>query len=452
MKTTSLRLRLLALALVSISAALALSGAGLVFLFERHVERRIDAELDTHLRQLAGNVLIGAGGALTLLSPPADPRFDQPLGGLYWQMNDTLTGVQLRSRSLWDGALDLAPDHGHGVHRHLVPGPANSPVIVRSRTVIFPAPARSERHPVRIAVAVDAAEVESASHAFAANLAPSLLLLGGVLAFAAWLQVRIGLRPLETIRGELGAIRSGRKHRLDAELPAEVMPLAKEVNQLLEEQERTLARARAGAADLAHGLKTPLTVLGTEARRLRARGEEETADTIDELAEAMLRQIDRALARSRLHPGGGRAATAIEPLATRLIAVLRRTPRGEDLKWTIALDPGLEAAIDRDDLAELLGNLLDNAARWASGEVRLSGAFRNDRVALYVDDDGPGIPEAARAEVFERGVGTSAGGSGLGLAIARDITEACGGALELRDGPLGGLRVRLELPMVEKGA
>lgn len=443
MRPVSLRLRLLVLSLASIGIALALSGIGLVYLFERHVESRVDAELDTHLRQLAGNVAV-TGDGFTLLAQPADPRFEQPLSGLYWQMDDLLSGSTLRSRSLWDDALALPEGGTDGVRRHVVSGPASATIIVRSRTVMFPSP-RGERHPVRIAVAVDAGEIEAASHAFAANLAPSLLLLGGVLAFASWLQVRIGLRPLATIREELGAIRSGRKRRLDARLPLEVMPLAGEVNQLLDEQERTVARARASAADLAHGLKTPLTVLGAEARRLRAEGDEKTAGSIEDLADSMRRQVDRALARSRLHTGG-RTMTELEPLVLRLIAVMKRTPQGEKLDWSIALDTGLRAAIDRDDLAELLGNLLDNAARWARSEVLVSGSSADGRVTICVDDDGPGIPEAQRLQALERGVGNTAGGSGLGLAIASDIAEACGGTLQLQDAPLGGLRARIELP------
>ena len=443
MRPVSLRLRLLVLSLASIGIALALSGAGLVYLFERHVESRVDAELDTHLRQLAGNVTVTAEG-LALLSRPADPRFEQPLSGLYWQMDDMRSGASLRSRSLWDDALTLPEDGTDGVQRYVASGPASATVIIRSRTVMFPSP-QGDRHPVSIAAAIDAAEIESASRAFAANLAPSLLLLGGVLAFASWLQVRIGLRPLTTIREELGAIRSGRKQRLDARLPLEVMPLAGEVNQLLDEQERTVARARAGAADLAHGLKTPLTVLGAEARRLRAGGDERTAVTIEDLADSMRRQVDRALARSRLHPGA-RTATELEPLVLRLIAVMKKTPQGERLDWNTAIDAGLYAAIDRDDLAELIGNLLDNAARWARSEVLVSGSSADGRIVLCVDDDGPGIPEAQRLQALERGVGNTAGGSGLGLAIASDIAEACGGALQLQDAPLGGLRARIELP------
>jgi signal transduction histidine kinase len=442
-KPNSLRLRLLVLSLASIGIALALSGIGLVYLFERHVESRVDAELDTHLRQLAGNVAITADG-IVLLSRPADPRFEQPLSGLYWQMDDLLSGATLRSRSLWDDVLALPADGTDGVRRYIVLGPASVTVIVRARTVMFPAPA-GERHPVRIAVAVDATEIETASHAFAANLAPSLLLLGGVLALASWLQVRIGLRPLATIREEIGAIRSGRKRRLDAPLPLEVMPLAGEVNQLLDEQERTVARARAGAADLAHGLKTPLTVLGAEARRLRAGGDDKAADTIEDLADSMRRQVDRALARSRLHPGT-RAASEIEPLVLRLIAVMRKTPQGERLAWNTKIGAGLYAAIDRDDLAELLGNLLDNAARWAQREVLVSGTAQDGRVVICVDDDGPGIPAAERLQMLERGVGNTTGGSGLGLAIASDIVEACGGTLRLQDAALGGLRVCIELP------
>lgn len=447
MRPRSLRLRLLALAFATIAAALAVSGLGLYLLFEDHVERRVDAELDVHLNQLAGSITVTADGAIEVVPPPADPRFTQPLGGLYWQIRDAASGEELRSRSLWDEALALPRDElgETGVHRHVLPGPAGQRVIVRERAIAYPEADGTGRRALRIAVAIDAAEVAAAARAFAVALVPSLAVLGAALLLAAWLQVRIGLRPLEAIRGEIGAVRSGATRRLGAGFPAEVMPLAREVDQLLDEQDRALERARTGAADLAHGLKTPLTVLGADARRLRERGEDEIATRIEELVEAMRRHIDRALARARLHPTG-RAATEIAPLVERLIALVRKSPRGETLAWESRLEPGLRAAIDRDDLAELVGNLLDNAVRWSRGRVRVSSAQAAGGIRMVIEDDGPGIPPEARAAVTGRGIGNTGDGTGLGLAIVSDILDASGGRLELAESDLGGLRATVEVP------
>ncbi len=447
MTRRSLRLRLLAMALLSTTGALALSGAGLAVLFERHVAQRVDGELETYLRQIAGNIVFGPGGEAAVARPPADPRFDQPLSGLYWQVTGDTGGEPLRSRSLWDSRLTLPADEldASKAHRHLLPGPGHATLIVRERPVTYTAAAGKKT--LRIAVAIDHAEIRAAVRAFAGDLALSLALLGLALLAAAWLQVRVGLRPLEAIRRGVGAIRSGARRRLPAGYPDEIMPLAEEVNDLLDAQDKTIERARAAAGDLAHGLKTPLTVLGADARLLRERGEGEIAKDIEELAETMRRHIDRALAQARLGRSRG-TATALAPLVERLVATIRKTPQGEPLSWEIDIPPLPRIAADPDDLVEVLGNLFENAAKWARSRVRVSAGADAATVTILVEDDGPGIPEAARQAVLKRGVrlDRTAAGSGLGLAIAGDVLEACGGALRLEDSALGGLRAVIALP------
>lgn len=447
MRWRSLRLRLLTLALLSITGALVVSGVGLVILFERHVEQRVDGELETYVRQLAGNVVFDPAGEITMPRQLADPRFDQPLSGLYWQIEDETRGEILRSRSLWDGKLALPADQVDvgSAHRHLLAGPEGTQLIARERLVTFTI--GGGKRMLRIAVAIDSADVRAATWVFARELAPSLALLGLALLAAAWLQVRIGLRPLEAVRRGVGAVRSGLRLRLPADYPEEVMPLAEEVNHLLEAQDKTIERARASAADLAHGLKTPLTVLGADARLLRQRGETEIADDIEELTETMRQHIERAIAKARLRRGRG-AATPLAPLIDRLVATIRKTPQGERLLWEIDVSPRQQVAIDPDDLAELLGNLFENAAKWAKTRVRASASNDAAMVTILIEDDGPGIPEAARQAVLKRGarLDQTTAGSGLGLAIAGDVLEACGGALRLEDSSLGGLRAVVLLP------
>ena len=323
MRWRSLRLRLLALALLSITGALVVSGAGLVVLFERHVEQRVDGELETYVRQLAGNVVFDPAGKIAMPRPPADPRFDQPLSGLYWQIEDEARGETLRSRSLWDGKLDLPADpvDAATAHRHLLAGPEGTQLVARERLVIFTT--GGGQRTLRIAAAIGRAEVRAATWAFAGELARSLALLGLALLAAAWLQVRVGLRPLEAVRRGVGAIRSGLRRRLPTDYPEEVTPLAEEVNDLLDAQDKTIERARASAADLAHGLKTPLTALGAHARLLRQRGEAAIAEDIEELAETMRRHIERAIAKARLRRGRG-AATLLAPLIERLVRTICR--------------------------------------------------------------------------------------------------------------------------------
>jgi len=448
----SLRLRLVVLTALSLTVALVVAGFGLVVLFQRHVERRIDAELDNDLLQLAGAIGFDTTGGLSLAQRPADPRFDQPLSGLYWQISDETSGQDLRSRSLWDTALSLPVDTPDptAVHRHVLRGPANAMLIVRERRLA--ALQNGTAHMLRIAVGIDQADVNQASRDFASDIAPSLALLGLALLAAAWVQIRIGLHPLEAVRRGVEAIHAGRQSRLPATYPDEVLPLANEINDLLDAQDRAIARSRSSAADLAHGLRTPLTVLSADARRLRERGHSDIADEIEALVETMRRHVERAIAKARLHPHRG-ATASLRSVVERIVAIVRRTPRGTTLAWENEVADGLKVALDADDLAELLGNLIENAAQWARTRVCVSASTTDGHLELIVEDDGPGIPAAQRAAALRRGVRLDSGraGHGLGLAIVGDIVETYRGALSLDDGPMGGLRVTTTLPLRDGG-
>lgn len=448
----SLRLRLLVLALLTTSGALVISGVGLVFLFERHVEQRVDAELETYVRQIAGNLAFAPGGDIVLARPPSDPRFDQPLSGLYWQVSDNAEGRSVRSRSLWDSKLALPADvlDATSVHRHLLPGPNRATLIVRERSVAYTTP--NGKRSLRIAAAIDSSDIRAATWAFAGDLVPSLALLGLALLAAAWLQVRIGLQPLDAVRRGIWAIRSGRRQRLSLDYPEEVMPLAEEVNTLLETQDRTIARARTSAADLAHGLKTPLTVLCADARLLREHGETDVARNIEDLTETMRRHIERAIAQARHRPSRG-LGTELAPLIARLATTIQRTRSDDSLSWEIEIPPDLLVGATPDDVAEIMGNLIENAAKWAKGRVRVSAGSEGTSVILQVDDDGPGIPESQRRAVQARGtrLDEAMSGSGLGLAIVGDVLEACEGSLTLAASPLGGLSAVVSLPAVPAG-
>lgn len=458
--TGSLRLRLLAAGGASILLALALAGFGLVLLFERHVERRVAIELEAHLRQLVDGLERAEDGSLQLARLPAEPRFQEPLGGLYWQIAEEAPSAAgggsdvLRSRSLWDAVLRLPPDplQGGEVHRYTIPGPGGASLLALERRVALPGSLGGGS--LRVAVAMDQAEIRAAGRAFAAELAPSLALLAAVLIVAAWVQVTVGLRPLRELRQRLGAVRAGGERRLGAAgFPDEVRPLAAELDKLLDAQDQALARARTRAADLAHGLKTPLTALAAEAARLRGRGEDGTAEEIETVTEAMRRHVERELARARA-AGAGAAPRRASPaaVARQVVEVLRRTPRGQDLAWTVDVPADLLVHVDSQDLAEMLGNLAENAAKWARGSVRLATACEEGTPALAmltVEDDGPGIAEERAEEALVRGgrLDTTKPGTGLGLAIVGDLAEAYGGTLGLRrSGRLGGLKAELRLP------
>jgi signal transduction histidine kinase len=305
---------------------------------------------------------------------------------------------------------------------------------------------------VRVAAAIDRASLAAARAAFAGQLALALALLAGVLIAAALVQVWFGLRPFEQLRRAVARVRARQDDRLAPGYPDEVRPLVDEVNALLEAQSATIARARAQAADLAHGLKTPLTVLRAEAAKLKARGDLATGADLDRLARDMQRHIDRDLARARLAASSRKAeATPPAHVLRQLVQTLERTPRGGRLAWQLAVDEALAVAVDADDLAELLGNLLDNAAKWAVEVVSITAAAKDGAVRLEVADDGPGVPEADRERLGTRGLRLDAGtpGHGIGLGIARDIVTAYGGSLAFGTSAEGGLSVAVTLPRAQ---
>jgi signal transduction histidine kinase len=463
MTRRSLRFRLLLGAALSIGLALLTAGLGLTALFERHVERWVEDQLDDTLGLILGHLDVTSEGRIRFDLPLADPRFQTPLSGLYWQVRDEDRPTLLRSRSLWDGVLELPEDTlpDGGRHRHEQRGPAGEPLLVLERQVVLQPDDPSNEQPrrLRVAVAIDRRELARAHHAFAADMLPYLILLGLVLVLAAWVQVRVGLAPLDAVRLGVRLIRSGNARRLPTDYPDEVLPLAEEVNALLEAQDGAIERARAWTADLAHGLKTPLVVLAADAARLREVGQCELADDLDTLAQTMRRRVDRELIRARMRArvGAGQetgpARVAMDPKADlesilrRVIRALERTPNGSRLQWDLDCPAPLPVPILPEDLTELLGNCLENAANWAAGRVRVR-VERGERVLVRIEDDGPGVPSAALKDLGQRGLRLDerTQGSGLGLAIAQDICEAYGSDIAFEPSALGGLGVNLSMP------
>ncbi|MEC3861797.1 HAMP domain-containing sensor histidine kinase [Mesobacterium sp. TK19101] len=438
----SLRLRLALAGAFAILIALGLAALGLSQLFAAHVERRAEAELTVHLDQVLAGLDLGPDG-LTLARPPADPRFALPYGGLYWQIEGA-QGIE-RSRSLWDVVLVLPDDtlNTGQVHLHRLPGPPGQTLLVLERSVTLPA--RLGGGAVRAALGMDLAELAAARRDFITELLPFLGLLAVVLIAAGWVQLSVGLRPLRGLGDRVAALRAGKAARMGQDWPAEVRPVAAEIDELLTARAAETERARSRAADLAHGLKTPLQALMGEAERLRSHGATDKAAGIEDIARAMRRTVDRELARTRT---AARAADALcDPaqVADRLIAVLKRTPDGADLEWHQDIPPGLAVALHDADLAEALGAIAENAARHATARVRFSALPGNATVSLCVADDGSGIPEAQRDALVHRHARADTSGTGLGLSIAAEIAEAAGGCLGLSDNT-PGLIVTLTLP------
>lgn len=443
----SLRLRLALAGAVAILAALALMAVGLSHLFAAHVERRAVAELGVQLDQALAGLDIGPEG-LTLQGRLADPRFATPYGGLYWQVN-WAEGVE-RSRSLWDTVIELPSDtlEGGSVHVHHLAGPRGDALLVIERSVTLPA--RLGAGDARVAVGMATAELIQARRAFMVDLAPYLGLLALVLTAAGWVQLSVGLRPLRGLGAHVAALRAGDTSRMGADWPLEVTPVATEIDALLEARETEIDRARTRAADLAHGLKTPLQALMGEATRLRTSGATVQADAIEDTALAMKRTVDRELARSRTAARATDVHADPAAVADRLISVLRRTPDGARLDWQSDISAGLAVALHEADLADALGALAENAARHARTCVSLSAGSQGGAIFLSVTDDGPGIPAAKRDALLNRHARADETGTGLGLSIASEIALAAGGELSLTQEAGGGLIATLKLPMSKR--
>lgn len=453
MRLASLRRRLLLAGGAFVIAAVAVAALGLSILFKSHVESWIDGQLNAHLDQLVAGIDQGPGGGIAVVKPPSDPRFEQPLSGFYWQVDVEPSGPVFRSRSLWDFEIALPQEGSVGdtTHHHLVTGPAGQTLYLLQRRVTLPG--RLGGQTVRAAVALDDAEVRASVWGFAAVLVPFLLILGALLTAAAWMQVAYGLRPLGAMRRRLSAIGSGASRRLGAGFPDEVQPLAGEIDALLDARDKQVAQARARAADLAHGLKTPLQALAGETERLKAKGEGVLAGEIEEIAGAMQRHVDHHLARARLAGTDPNATANVGDVVSRVMRVMERTARAESLHLRVDVPQGLIARIDESDLTEALGNLAENAVRHARASVGISARREPGAIVVTVADDGPGIPPELQQAAMQRGrrLDVSGPGAGLGLAIVGDIAEAWGAVVSFEKKE-GNFRVALRIPAVPVAA
>jgi signal transduction histidine kinase len=277
-----------------------------------------------------------------------------------------------------------------------------------------------------------------------------LLALGGAALVTAGLAViRRGLSPVAMLRARLGDVREGRTGRLEGEYPAEVAPLVDDLNGLLDDRERRVARAAARAGDLAHGLKTPLAILAQDVARADAAGQHDLASSIRQQVARMRRQIDSHLAQARATAGVSAARTRVPDAVSGLVRAMERLYADRALTIHQMVQSDMAVRVPMEDLEEMIGNVLDNACKWTKTRVDISSLREGDRIVIAVDDDGAGLNAAMREQVLMRGVRAdeAAPGSGLGLAIVRDLADAYGGTIALEESPRGGVRAKLTLPV-----
>ena len=459
MKTSSLTFRLIASAALWIAVALFAGGFALSSIFRGTLEESFDRRLGALLETLVAASDIDAdGGAdgdgqIVLLRPLGEARFGQTYSGWYWQIDGGSAG-RLHSRSLFDYTLrPAAPGEDGTAGFGLAPGPDGQALRTVTRDIVLPGAAR----PVRYSVAADTAETEVQVRRFNGTLAWSLGLLGAGLFAAVLIQVLFGLRPLRRVQAALTDIRLGRAARLEGSFPPEINPLAEELNAVLDHNAEVVERARTHVGNLAHALKTPLTVLANEAGSMAKSGakpeDNPLAENVARQTALMRRHVDHYLARARTAAAGRVIGARVDAAA--VVRDLKRALAKMYAERALTIADAGEAPRmvqgEREDVEEMIGNLMDNACKWARGRVAVAAESDGSSVRITVDDDGPGMPAEEHERVTRRGarLDESVSGSGLGLAIVADVVKLYGGALSFETSPLGGLRVILTLPAAE---
>lgn len=447
----SLRARLYLSATLCCLLILALAGIGLTTFYRRAAERGFDERLGVYLKELVADIAVPPEGDRQAIGDLGEPRFELPISGWYWQIT-RLDGAspQVRtSRSLVGGRLPrlddgAGPESRRNLLESYIIGPDERALRAVERKIDV---GEEGRFIVVVAAPVD--EIETDIREFRYALALTFGLLGLALVSTTALQVRFGLRPLARLRGSITRVRSGDNARIEGDYPPDLAPLAEELNQLIDSNREILERARTQVGNLAHALKTPLSIVVNEAESQRG----DLADKVREQAAVMRDQVQYYLDRARAAALSTALGTVSEigPSLDGLIRTFSKIHRDRQIQVNNAADSALKLRCERQDLEDMLGNLLDNAFKWSNGRVAISSAAGEARMALiHIEDDGPGLPSEAMAEMLKRGrrLDEAKPGSGLGLSIVVDLAKLHGGGLTLGRSDLGGLKASLKLPAV----
>jgi signal transduction histidine kinase len=449
----SIARRMLVAAAIWSAVVLLIAGWSLQAFYRTETDQQLDIALDETLLTLAAAVNSEAGAVqFDEAKLPRDERFSRALSGRYWAFLDLDAKNEVlgrrESESFFDEDAVVAPAiraeavKQPGAIRHFdAPGPDDKQMRIAVQAVSFP----DKPQPILLYAAVDRTSADASVGSFTLRLGIALGvlaigLIGGVLVL-----IRYGLRPLHEIQDKLGDVRAGRRDNLDGEYPSELSPLVREINTLITHNRKVVERARTHVGNLAHALKTPLAVLKNEAK-----GSDKLSDLVRRQTESMTSNVNSYLKRAQ-------AAAQAEVLGVRtevkepvegIARMLERLHRDKGLAIDVDVDPKAVFRGERGDFDELVGNLLENAAKWCKSRVNVTVTRNDDGMEVIVDDDGPGLPAEHRAKALERGkrLDESEPGTGLGLSIVSELADIYGGRFHLEDSPIGGLRARLVLP------
>lgn len=445
--TDSLRFRYITSTIVWIAIGLVLTGLMVSALFRIYITQGFHDEMQVHIEELSALARVDGNGDPVLLRPLSDPRFVPYHSGFYWQVeregHRAKLSPSLAGRRL-SGTQSVAPAKNWAI----TTGPTGSTLEYGMMR-----PVKGGGPPLELSIASDMRLLDAILSEFNWPLGWALAGFALVMIATGAAQIAYGLRPLARLSRAIADVRAGRATRMEGAYPAEIKPLVSDLNGLLEANAAMMKKARIEAGNLAHGLRTPLAIILDEAERLATAGHGESAETLIAESQKMQRQIAYQLARARsaaVEPTPGQAASLRETIGPILTALVR-LHASREISICCGDFPDVLVHIDAIDLGEILSNLIDNAAKWASTRAMISWEKTGDMVRILIDDDGKGIAPEFRALVF--GVGKrlefDIAGSGLGLAIAQDLARVYGGAISLDDSPLGGLRVALILPVAD---
>jgi signal transduction histidine kinase len=449
----SLASRMVGVALVWALVLLVLGAAALTFLFRQTVFSELDDRLDRVGESLLAYVEISETGELFIDQPPTDPSYSQVFSGRYWQIaaEGETGGSDLASASLAEVRIpfdDLAAQAIASPGESVIGaarGPDGEPLRLNVRAVAIEGASGA----VIIAVGEDRRPADAEVARFGVTASILFTLFAALLAAGVYVQVRVGLGPVLRMGRAVAAVRDGEQSKVTGRYPAELIPLAGELNALLDHSREVVDRARTHVGNLAHALKTPITVLGNEARAKDG----PLAELVARQTATMSAQVEHHLRRARAAANAQAigARTSVDDVLGDLTRTLRKIYGRRGISVVFEAPAGLMFRGERQDLEDLAGNLIDNACKWAESVVRIRaevGRGEDPGLIIHVEDDGPGLDDEACARVLERGVrlDEQAPGTGLGLAIVTDLARAYGGELSLGRSELGGLRARLSLP------
>jgi signal transduction histidine kinase len=458
MRGSSLANRLFLSATAWVVVILLVTGVVLASVYRAATERAFDRRLNLYLRTLIAEVAIPDEPPDRQFQSLGEPLFELPLSGWYWQITrtDGEKPEARASRSLWDKKLPKLEDQGAdltaaGVRIGYVDGPEGQTLRAVERPVDLGLDGK-----FLVSVAGDASEIFDETRSFDYYLGGTFAALGVVLLLTTLFQVRFGLAPLRRISESIADIRSGRAERLVGDFPVEIAPLARETNALIDANREIVERARTHVGNLAHAIKTPLSVIVNEAAANRA---DPFAGKVLEQADVMRDQVAHHLERARIAARVTIVGTVtdVAPAIEALRRTMEKIHRDRGIGIEVTADPRAKFRGERQDLDEMVGNLVDNACKWAASQVSVEVLVEppeepddGHRLRIIVDDDGRGLSEAELAKVSRRGqrLDESKPGSGLGLSIVIDLAALYGGSLSLGDAPTGGLRAELVLPGV----